>query len=1096
MFRILHLSDLHASEDSKWSIDSLLLPAKQTILSESEKNNIDVVAFTGDIAFSGKKAEYDIARSWIDETFLSPTGLNIAQERLLFVPGNHDVDRMKRSRPTQAIEKDMLSCASQNDVANYYCDKNSLEGLLERHDEYVQFCNSVRGDNSLHLPGWTQRFRHGSCNITFQGYCTSWLSCGEDHRKLLIGQPQLLDRMKERGQDDGLCIAMMHHPLADLMEFDERNTDQHLRTHHHLLLRGHLHQPNMISRKTHSGGYFEIEAGALHERYERPNSFRIIDISDDCRKVYVRTFTWENSSWLLDLNHARPNGIYEYTIPDPPSPQSSVVGVGEQLEILAESHTAKIGESVSPESDFAAITEEADSRQAKEALKSFPRFQGEPHPQDIVIRQQLIEEALYLIESRRLVGIHSEWGTNPTAFVRSLAHRLRHQQDPPTILHARCGGASTGAELQTALAVNANVTPTVLGSALRHIGKCVMVLDDLEATSASSGELPTLDTLQTYLDYCPELVFITTSQGTASKCPTGLNSLTLGPLDAADTREYMARHHEHPVDLQNVVDYDRVQKATGGLPRHIDSFVESMAYTSFEDALSLTVDTTDGSVNEIPDVVTRQIDALAEATEDVDQRAYSLLTVLCILDKGESLSVLRRVHAQSPLWPKHAKMLEDLGVLDVIDSTPQKSNAVKEFSFSTHREKVLRVPRVIRDYVLSKLPIGDRRYLLGLCASLYFGSNWKSSALRVRSRLALSLQTLSHSPQNELAILKMVVVDAATNDKNCMCSPLEAATFALKYVDHLYGKGLYGEGYEAAKEALGLLENDPIFSVHLVELAELRLHAGKCARMVGDRTTSVELLSEALPIARESGVVSRIQDVVSSLALAHEGMGHKHVAITYAEEVVELAENNSADYLQAKAIIAGFGDDPVEKRKGLMRIERRARNNRHFTVADNIALELASDSDDAEETLKHLAQVRSRQSREYNYVRATLRRVETLLKAGRTNEISELDKRDLSRSYNMAYTQRLSGIFSWCHRVIWDYYEEIGDDQSQEHLFVHSSFIWRLNGDHDSEKRYVIKLQARDAKGTNSGGGLLSALGRYCRVRLRALQNGSLGDTP
>ena len=77
--------------------------------------------------------------------------------------------------------------------------------------------------------------------------------------------------------------------------------------------------------------------------------------------------------------------------------------------------------------------------------------------------------------------------------------------------------------------------------------------------------------------------------------------------------------------------------------------------------------------------------------------------------------------------------------------------------------------------------------------------------------------------------------------------------------------------------------------------------------------------------------------------------------------------------------------------------------------------------DNTEEKLKLLAEVRSHGEREYNYVRATIRRVETLLDANRHSDITQIDESDLWKSYALAYSQRLSGIFDWCHRVVWRY---------------------------------------------------------------------------
>jgi UDP-2,3-diacylglucosamine pyrophosphatase LpxH len=278
VFRILHLSDLHIKEADRWRSDALLDAARTILLREAEADNIDVLAFTGDIAHGGKQAEYDIAYQWIDSVFLSPDGLNLDEHRLLFVPGNHDVDRSAIRPIAKAVEESLARATCQEDVAKYY--EDSIGDMLLRHANYSTFCRTVRGDASLSLPAWTQRFEYGQYSIAFEGFCTSWLSSGEDQKRLLISQPQITDRINCRAPSD-ISIAMMHHPLSDLMDFDARNTEQHLRTHHHLLLRGHLHNADTVVHRSSAGSYLEVASGALQERLDSPNRFSLIDIAED-----------------------------------------------------------------------------------------------------------------------------------------------------------------------------------------------------------------------------------------------------------------------------------------------------------------------------------------------------------------------------------------------------------------------------------------------------------------------------------------------------------------------------------------------------------------------------------------------------------------------------------------------------------------------------------------------------------------------------------------------------------------------------------------------------------------------------------------------
>jgi hypothetical protein len=55
-----------------------------------EAGGLDFILATGDLAFSGKAEEYQLARVFLDEV-LRVTQL--PRERIFFIPGNHDVNR-------------------------------------------------------------------------------------------------------------------------------------------------------------------------------------------------------------------------------------------------------------------------------------------------------------------------------------------------------------------------------------------------------------------------------------------------------------------------------------------------------------------------------------------------------------------------------------------------------------------------------------------------------------------------------------------------------------------------------------------------------------------------------------------------------------------------------------------------------------------------------------------------------------------------------------------------------------------------------------------------------------------------------------------
>ncbi len=90
----LHLSDWHQGGgdfDRKVVAQALEDDIKRRAEFDPVLEHIDFVFFTGDLAFSGKKTEYEAARDLLLE--LVRQALNLDKDRLFLIPGNHDLDR-------------------------------------------------------------------------------------------------------------------------------------------------------------------------------------------------------------------------------------------------------------------------------------------------------------------------------------------------------------------------------------------------------------------------------------------------------------------------------------------------------------------------------------------------------------------------------------------------------------------------------------------------------------------------------------------------------------------------------------------------------------------------------------------------------------------------------------------------------------------------------------------------------------------------------------------------------------------------------------------------------------------------------------------
>jgi 3',5'-cyclic AMP phosphodiesterase CpdA len=98
----LHLSDLHFRATHAYDENIVLQALLRDVTDRIQQDGLrpDFVAVSGDIAFSGQPAEYELARRFFDD-LLATTGLG--KDRLFLVPGNHDVDRSRISPGARAI---------------------------------------------------------------------------------------------------------------------------------------------------------------------------------------------------------------------------------------------------------------------------------------------------------------------------------------------------------------------------------------------------------------------------------------------------------------------------------------------------------------------------------------------------------------------------------------------------------------------------------------------------------------------------------------------------------------------------------------------------------------------------------------------------------------------------------------------------------------------------------------------------------------------------------------------------------------------------------------------------------------------------------
>jgi 3',5'-cyclic AMP phosphodiesterase CpdA len=94
VLRLLHISDLHVGGNEGpdgWRRRRVLGDAWAANLDALlEDGPLDLICFTGDLAFSGKAEQYEALTPFIADLLHR---VKLPLDRLFVVPGNHDIDR-------------------------------------------------------------------------------------------------------------------------------------------------------------------------------------------------------------------------------------------------------------------------------------------------------------------------------------------------------------------------------------------------------------------------------------------------------------------------------------------------------------------------------------------------------------------------------------------------------------------------------------------------------------------------------------------------------------------------------------------------------------------------------------------------------------------------------------------------------------------------------------------------------------------------------------------------------------------------------------------------------------------------------------------
>lgn len=316
--RLLQFSDIHFidnnSNNQYIQVESDFLA---DIEDQSKECSFDYILITGDIAYSGKKEQYEKAESFISEIC---NKVNCSKDNVFVVPGNHDLDReinkdlKEYVRPLLEKKPEAFIKSCKNSVEL----RHILRALYQPFSNYYSFASKYncisdfekavlneKDFDSYSLDGsfsWCKEIKDGEISIRVVGVNTALISgCGTKDSKQL-----LLDSMwtSYKKENEYLNVFMGHHPINDIYNGETIKGD--LDSRFQLQISGHRHIQTTSDGKSIkiTSAAFEPELSKkLKERQKFFPVYNIIDIKKQDGEYIVKdtpvAWNWDSPGFEM-----------------------------------------------------------------------------------------------------------------------------------------------------------------------------------------------------------------------------------------------------------------------------------------------------------------------------------------------------------------------------------------------------------------------------------------------------------------------------------------------------------------------------------------------------------------------------------------------------------------------------------------------------------------------------------------------------------------------------------------------------------------------------------------------------------------------------
>ena len=313
----IHLSDIHFGQERDHRVH-IHADVKEQLVADAG----DVVGglpgrvahgilVTGDIAYSGKRDQYEAAATWLD-ALAEKVGCPI--HRVQMVPGNHDLDRDQQSQGATYL-LDLIRSGGAAEYESVLSNKSDRASLFARFEEFGRFSfgyscaldEEGKYATNLHVELAPNR------SIRFIRMNSSLLCTGkEDDKKpeLMIGARQFIIPRKD-GEEN---IVLVHHPLSWYKDSDDIRT--YVRSRARIFISGHEHNPKVEVDQVEDGSDIMMLAAGATVPFKSDETYTFTyniiefdwDAESDALVVTMHPRAWNPAATCFEADEKRLGG--------------------------------------------------------------------------------------------------------------------------------------------------------------------------------------------------------------------------------------------------------------------------------------------------------------------------------------------------------------------------------------------------------------------------------------------------------------------------------------------------------------------------------------------------------------------------------------------------------------------------------------------------------------------------------------------------------------------------------------------------------------------------------------------------------------------